>query len=272
MTKTLLAVCFAVFGIQAFSAELLSVKTAGESSAEVSFHSDEALTAVPRLSFDDNRIELTFSNLKISPALQPEALSPHALIQKISLSPVEGGSARVRIVVNGSIAKLRDRVRLQKNDKGVTLSLAYPVGSEATLKLLQEEQATLDPKKNESTQQRAGFGWFRWVLSIFLLAAAGVGTWAFVRFAKKKVGWRGSRKHLIETVAGTTLGDGKASVAILRVGGEFVMVGVTSQQVSFLSHLPKLQAQYEMENSLERDSFNEAISEELRRARPGLSV
>ncbi len=253
-------------------AEIVAVKTAGETSAEISFVSDEALPAVPRLSFDDNQIDLTFSNLKISPALQPETSSPHALVQKLSLSPLDGGGTRARIVVNGSIAKLRDRVRLQKNEKGVTLSLAYPVGSEATLKLLQEEQAAIDPKKGESLQQKAGFGWFRWVLSVFLLGGAGIATWAFVRFAKKNVGWRGSRKHLIETVAATGLGDGKASVAILRVGSEFVMVGITSHQVSFLSNLPKLQAQYEIESSLERNSFNEAISEELRRTRSELSV
>jgi flagellar biogenesis protein FliO len=254
--------------------ELQAIKTAGEANAEVSFIADGALPSMPRLAVEENRVELHFSGVKLSPSLlsQVEVPSPHALIQRLSAYPVDGGGARVRLVVNGSTEKLRDRVKLLKTESGVALSLTYPAGSEATLKLLQEEQAVLDSKKAPVEEARGGFGWFRLLVALVLFGAAGAGSYYFVKFARKRVGLTGSRKHLIETIAGAPIGDGKASVAILRVGGEFVLVGITSSQVNMLSHLPKLQAQYEEESSLERDTFKEAIEQQARHHRSGISV
>src|SRR5690606_14075960 len=102
---------------------------------------------------------------------------------------------------------------------------------------------------------------------------AGAGVY-LVKFSKgKSMVWRGgTRRHLIETVAQAPLAGGKASVAILRVGSEFVMVGVTPNSVSHLSNLPKLQEEYEAETSLERDSFKEAIAQQVRRGGTGLNA
>ncbi len=252
-----------------YGAQIQSVKVTGEGTAEVSFVTDTPLSATPRLTVEENRVELVFSDVAIAPAFasQGDLSSPHALIQRISTT-AENGGARVRLLVNGSQEKLRDRVKLQKRDGSVVLALSYPAGGEATLKLLQEEQSSLDTKKPAVAESRAGFGWFRLFFVLVLFAAAGAGTWYVLKFTKKKTGWGGTRKHLIETVAQAPVGGGKASVAILRVGGEFVMVGVTADQVSFLSNLPKLAQTYEEENSLERDSFKEAIAQQARSTRP----
>jgi flagellar biogenesis protein FliO len=253
-----------------YGAQIQAVKVTGDTAAEVSFVTDTPLSTTPRLTVEENRVELVFNDVAVAPGLASggDISSPHALIQRISTSATDGGGARVRLLINGSQDKLRDRVKLQKRDGSVVLALSYPAGGEATMKLLQEEQSTLDTRKAAVAPTRGGFGWFRLFFILALFAAAAAGTWYVLKFTKKKTGWGGTRKHLIETVAQSPIGGGKASVAILRVGGEFVMVGVTADQVSFLSNLPKLAETYEEENSLERDSFKEAIAQQARKARP----
>ncbi len=258
----------------ASAVQIQAIKVSGETTAEVSFLSDGALPATPGLRVEDNRVELSFPGIALSTALinAPDITSPHALLQKIS-SSAENGTSRVRLVVNGSSEKLRDRVKLQKTDTGVKMVLTYPLGGEATMKLLQEEQVVLETPKPKVAESKGGFGWVRLILVLFVFAGAALTTWYFMKFARTKSGWRGTRRHLIETIANAPVGaGGKASVAILRVGSEFVMVGVTPGQVTFLSNLPRLQAQYEEENSLERDSFKEAIAEQSRRGGVGLSA
>lgn len=273
MKNVLLAILIGISGT-ATAIEIQAIKVAGDTSAEVTFISDGALPATPGLRVEDNRVELSFPGVALSSALTgaPEIASPHALVQKIS-SSVDNGTSRVKLVVNGSSEKLRDRVKLQKTDNGVKMVLTYPAGGEATMKLLQEEQAVLEAPKPKAQESKGGFGWVRLLVALFIFAAAAGGTWYFVKFARSKTGWRGTRRHLIETIANAPVGaGGKASVAILRVGSEFVMVGVTPGQISFLSNLPKLQEQYEEENSLERDSFKEAIAEQARRGSVGLTA
>lgn len=272
MKKVFLAAV--ILGGSAQAVQIQAIKVGGDTSAEVTFISDGALPATPGLRVDDNRVELSFPGVSLSSALTgaPDLASPHALVQKIS-SSVDNGTSRVKLVVNGSTEKLRDRVKLQKTDSGVKMVLTYPSGGEATMQLLQEEQVTLEAPKPKAQESKGGFGWMRLIIALFVFAGAAATTWYFVKFARTKSGWRGSRRHLIETIANTPVGaGGKASVAILRVGSEFVMVGVTPGQVSFLSNLPKLQEQYEDENSLERDSFKEAIAEQSRRGDVGLTA
>jgi flagellar biogenesis protein FliO len=272
--KFLLCLAAASIASVSYATQMQAIKVTGDSSAEISFVTDTPLSTTPRLTVDENRVELTFSDVTLATAFAQAAdmASPHALIQRITTTALDGGGAKVRLLVNGSQEKLRDRVKLQKRDGSVVLALAYPTGGEATMKLLQEEQSQLETKKPIAAESRSGFGWFRLFFILALFAAAGAGTWYVLKFTKKKTGWGGTRKHLIETVAQTPLLGGKASVAILRVGGEFVMVGITSEQVSFLSNLPKLAETYEEENSLERESFKEAIAQQARKRPTGMSV
>jgi flagellar biogenesis protein FliO len=266
------ALAWFLLATPAWAVQIQSIQVAGENTADVSFTSDAALPSMPRLSVEENQIDLSFTGVSAGPSVNKEIASPHALIQRIRTEAVAGG-VRVNVVVNGSTEKLRDRVKLQKNAGGVSLVLTYPAGSAATLKLFQEEQSSIEAGKPAAIETKNSFGWFRLLLIGLLFVATGFASWFFVKFAKKKSLWKGSRRHLIEIVANAPLGEGKASVAILRVGGEFVLVGVTASQVSLVSRLPKLEAQYEEENSLERDSFKEAIAQEARRSStPRLNV
>jgi flagellar biogenesis protein FliO len=90
-----------------------------------------------------------------------------------------------------------------------------------------------------------------------------------MKFLQKKGKLAGSRKYLIENLSYVPLGsNNKNAVCLIKVGSEFVLVGVSPQQVTFLSHLPKLESQYESESKFERNVFEEAIQEELNKMQP----
>ncbi len=84
---------------------------------------------------------------------------------------------------------------------------------------------------------------------------------------------QGSRKYLIEKMSYANLGP-KSGVCLLKVGKEFVLVGVTPQQINFLSTLPELTKEYNTENKGESDSFREAVQEEFKRikGKPPLNI
>lgn len=252
------------------AAEVRGLKVEGDNQAVLQFQTDGAL---PKLNIDGNRVELVFAGTALADTLAEagDVHSPHALVQRVHWEN-ENGTARARITVNGSAEKLRDRVKLQKTGEGVALTVSYAAGADAAFKLLQEEQETIGTNKPVAAEAKGGFGFFRLMLILILFAATAGAAWLFLKNARKKSPWKSSRKHLIETVAQTSLGDARTSVAILRVGSEFVMVGVTPNNVNFLSALPKLSAQYEEESALERDSFKEAMAEQSRKGVKGLSV
>ncbi len=268
-------ICFSLSlcGLSALGAQMQAIQVSGETSAELGFIAQAPTGSTPRLIVNDNQVELVFSGWTLSPELakNSEITSPHALIQRIELTQ-ETGAARAIVTVNGPSSKLRDRVKLQKTDTGIGLVVNVAEGGEATLALLKEEQAAIEAPQAAPTNAGSGWGWIRWVLALGFFAAAGVASWYFVKFAKKKGGWVGTRKHLIETIAQTPIGGGKANVAVLKIGSEFVLVGVTAQQVTLLSALPKLAEQYETENELETSSFKEAVAVEVAKGRRTLGL
>jgi flagellar biogenesis protein FliO len=111
------------------------------------------------------------------------------------------------------------------------------------------------------------------MLMCLVFICAGVVSALVVRFLKRTGKSRGTRKYLVEQLSFCPLGN-KSGVSLLKIGGEFVLVGVTPQQVSLLSALPKLEAQYEDDAQLERSAFREAVHEELSRIHgtPGLGA
>lgn len=123
------------------------------------------------------------------------------------------------------------------------------------------QQAVLSKKESESSIIRI-------ILSIVLiLLLGGISVFA-IRFFKRKEFRSGTRKYLIEKVTFCPLGP-KVGVSLLKVGKEFVLVGVTPSQVSFLSTLPKLQAQYEEEKKFDTGTFRAAVEEEVGRIKGG---
>jgi flagellar biogenesis protein FliO len=249
--------------------ELCAIKVSGDSSADVLFVSQNGDMALPALQIDDNTVDLVFSGQKLCEALQGkiDLNAPHTLIQRISAFSYDN-NVRAKIVVNGSVEGLRQRLQLRRDPQGVRLTVAFPAGSQATLKLLKDEQAPLQTEASAATVSAVGKpGWGRLLIALVVFVLAGVGTYFAARFVKQKSSWRGSRKYLVESLAYCPIGEGgaKAGVSLVKVGSEFVLVGVTSHQVSFLSSLPKLQEQYEQENRFERDTFRDAVEEEVHR-------
>lgn len=100
---------------------------------------------------------------------------------------------------------------------------------------------------------------------VFLVASAGI--FFALKFLQRRGGGLGSRRYLIESLSYCPVGPGgKAGLSLVKIGNEFVLVGVTAQQVTFLSSLPELKARYESEAKFERGTFTQAVQEELARA------
>ncbi|NDD05493.1 MAG: hypothetical protein EB078_11345 [Proteobacteria bacterium] len=91
-----------------------------------------------------------------------------------------------------------------------------------------------------------------------------MGVFLVLRTVKNKVGLKGTRRYLIEQLGYHSLGA-KSGVSLLRIGQEFVLVGVTPNSINIISHLPKLREQYEEETGFERGVFKQAIAEEVQR-------
>jgi len=245
--------------------EIGAIKVGGDKTAEISFL---GTAGTPAMQVDDNTIDLVFSDSHLADALggKVDLLSPHTLVQRVSAYPTERGGVRAKIVVNGTAEGLRQRLQLKNEGGAVRLSIAYPSGADATLKLLKEEQVPIGNDSFATPSASTHSGWGRLFLAFFVFALAGAGTYFAARFLKKKGSWVGSRKYLVENLAYCPVGPGgKTGVSLIKVGAEFVLVGVTANQVTFLSNLPKLAEQYESENHFERDTFRAAVEEEVNR-------
>lgn len=244
---------------------LEAVKVAGEKSAEISF---VGVTTAPAMQIDENTIDLVFADSKLAESLggKIDLLSPHTLVQRVSAFPTERGGVRAKIVVNGTAEGLRQRLQTKAEGGAVKLAISYPSGADATLKLLKEEQAPLAAETLQAPTTSGHSGWGRLFLAFLVFALAGGGTYVAARFLKKKGAFVGSRRYLVENLAYCPVGPGgKTGVSLIKVGSEFVLVGVTANQVSFLSNLPKLAEQYESETHFERDTFRAAVEEEVNR-------
>lgn len=249
------------------SSTLRQVEVGGTDKAEIKLVFDGAPAQNPGWQIRENAVEMTFTGMELSEELaqKTDVQSPHALVSRVRLFPARDGSLKVRISVNGSEAKLRERVQLRASSGQAVLSIEYPLTKDPTLSLLKEEQQPLfgamEPKKAESS----GLGWLRSIVLVLILGGAGVGTYFIAKILKKQAHKMGSRKYLIETISYSPVGPGgKSGVGIVKVGTEFVLVGVTPNHVSLLSQLPKLEAQYLEESKLERETFHDAVKEQVR--------
>lgn len=242
------------------ASEIRSIKVGGEKEAQIVFSGGGQASATR---FSENTIELSFPDSKLAEALQGklDVDSPHTLVKRISLFDTGSKAVKAVIVVNGSSENLKNRISLAQTPDGLKATLAYPKMESAALTLLQEEQEPI--AFTETKKESPKFPKTQFFISLLIIAAAGVATFFFMKFLKSKGKWRGSRKYLIEQLGYCPLGA-KAGVSVVKVGKEFVLVGVTPNQVTLLSTLPGLERQYEEESHLERGSFKEAIEEDLR--------
>lgn len=263
--KTAILIVAAALAVPLLAGQIDSVKVTGDKTADVVFN---GATVAPTMQVDDNTIDLVFADTKLADSLggKVDLLSPHTLVQRVSAYPTERGAVRAKLVINGTAEGLRQRLQVKAENGAVHLAIRYPAGADATLSLLKEEQAPLGSEALSAPVPAAHTGWGRLFVAFFVFALAGGGTYVAARFMKKKGAWVGSRKYLVENLAFCPVGPGgKSGVSLIKVGSEFVLVGVTPNQVSFLSNLPRLAEQYETENKFERDTFRAAVEEEVHR-------
>lgn len=268
MKRTLFTLSLLVCGLAHADPKLIAVETTGDEQARLVFRTDSPARDVPRVTYKDNVIELAFAGMTLDEGKKIDLISPHVLIGRISVFEPEKGKVKANIVVNGSVDKLKDRVTFAKSEGGVTLTLALPDGQNPTLTLLKEEQLPLAREAAGGTLPKVASRWTEalvpFVLICFLMAGIAVG----YRYLRTKGKLGGSRKYLVEHLNYCPIGQGgKAGVSLIRVGTEFFLVGVTSGQVNLISTMPQLGSQYTEETKLERESFQEAVSEEVKRMR-----
>lgn len=253
-------------GITSFGLEISSVKVQGGDQAWVQFVGTGSKSTNPNIKVSGNTVELSLSNASLHASHQGklDVTSPHALIHRVSVFEAGKNQVKAIVVVNGSLEGLKNRIGTSEAGEGFVLKVDYPKVGNSTLDLLKEEQLPLQEIGKETKKETKGFQWVQLVLFLVVVVAAGAGTYFVVRFAKTKGNWGGSRKYLIEQLSYVPVGGPKSGVALVKVGTEFVLLGVTQSQVTFLSSLPKLAQQYEEENHFEKSTFNEAVQEQLR--------
>lgn len=263
MQKSLLAL--AVF-LQSFAFaqfELKEVKVTGDRQVELEFRG-LGVAPTPMENIQEGVIELTFTGTQIAESLQGklDLDAPHMLVRRISVYSPENNVVKAKIVVNGSTENLKSRFSFNKSENGLRAKLDYPKGDSTALALFKEEQEPVLDMKPIKANAGSKIPYMQFAMAIIVILAAGGGTlFAFKTLKKKGVIKGGSRKYLIEQMSYMSLGN-KAGVSLLKIGHEFVLVGVTPNQVSFLHNLPRLQDQYEDETRLERGAFREAVEEE----------
>lgn len=254
-------------GYLAFGNQVNNLTVTGQDRAEIEVMG-QLPTSSPTWKVQDNVLEVSWPNTSLAPnhGEKLEVSAPHALIKRVTLLQGANDTLKGRIVINGSMEGIRDRVKINHSDKRTSFSVDYPTQNGNTMKMLQEEQtpiaaAAFTQRSDSSSGYRTVVG----VIALFLLFCM-VGGFVFYRYFKGKGALRGARRYLIEQLSYCPLGA-KSGVSLLKVGHEFVLVGITPNQISMLSQLPKLQEQYEQETGFERGVFQEAVAEEVQRLR-----
>lgn len=268
MKKYLLLITVFLASLASAQFELNSVKVTGEKQAEFEFKGVGSIGS-PVETIQDGIIELTLTGAQISDSLQGklDLEAPHVLIRRVSVFSPEKNIVKAKIVVNGSTDNLKGRFTFTKSEGGLQARLEYPKGESAALQLFKEEQEPIKDIKPIAANGGSKTPYFQFVIALVVILCAGGSTYfGFKTLKKKGVIKSGTRKYLVEQMSYMSLGN-KSGVSVLKIGREFVLVGVTPNQVSFLSSLPKLQDQYEDETRFERGAFREAVEEEAGRIR-----
>lgn len=246
--------------------ELKGIQIAGDEVAQIYFDLSGVKHNRPEMQVRENALELTFSESTLGENLFPrtEIPAPHLLVKNIVAFIPKENQVRVRIALNGEYPKLSDKVTLKPDRSGYRLDLRLPLPTGTTLGLMQNEQVPFTISKKE-VQNPASKSYF-WTIILLVVSFSLVGGIIFwgMRYLNRKGLTVGSRKYLVERLSYVSLGP-KVGVALLKVGQEFVLIGVTPHQVSLLSSLPKLQSGYESESAFEREDFKQVVDDELGR-------
>ena len=257
-------------GVAPAGLELQSVKVGGDGTAEIHLKVNQIPEDIPTFQVVENRVEFLLKHAKLDKALQEkvELASPHALLDRVVAAQDPQGVV-LTASVSGSgqdLKDLRERIRFTKEATGLRVSVAppAPVKSDSMKELLNEDQKPFSPESTTPPVVTAGFPLFHWLgVSIFVILAA-LGALLLVRFLKTQAKSTGSRKFLIESLAYHAYGP-RMGISLVKIGREFVLLGITPHGITLLSSLPALQAQYEEESRFERGQFKDAVDDEVSR-------
>src|SRR4051812_44496296 len=113
-----LAITICLFGFSAFGSQMTGVSVSGDKEAKIQFEASDDLS-VPTLKISDNVIELVFSGARLEETNRDRQnlSSPHPLIQRIGLFSADR-SVKARVVLNGTVENLKNRVNLAKTNNG----------------------------------------------------------------------------------------------------------------------------------------------------------
>lgn len=275
--QRLLSLFVGVLTTQVFAqAEIQNVTVEGGALATVRVQCVACSDRAPTIRVENNQIELVWNDAVLHARYNGkfEVGQPHALIQRMSLFSSDKNTVKGIVVIRGSSENLERRLQMSHGSAGTSLQIAYPNSTSAALALLQnEEEKPIVVKAASPKAITPKFGTFQLIGILVVVLLAAVTSVFGARFLRQKAHRGGSRRFLIEKLAQMPL-ESKASVCLLKVGSELVFVGVTGQQVSFLSSMPRLQEEYDSESRLERRAFRDAVEDEFRRLKdtPPLSA
>lgn len=249
-----------------------SLKVSGQKEAEIRFQSSDAPAELPVPGVKGNSVELFFAGAELDSTFngKTELKAPHALVKELTLSQEKKG-VLVHAELNGKAGEWKDKVGVTREGQSIVLRLGFPAKTTPALEYAQSEQLPVLTEVAAVKPTATAFGATQWLVILGVLVVAGMSTFAVVKFLRIKGKTSGSRKYLIEQLAHCSLGP-KTGVSLVRVGREFVLVGVTPSQVNLLSHVPALQAQYEEETQFERESFKDHVDEEIQRLKKEIAL
>lgn len=261
------ALCLLLVSVAAVAApQLTEITVNGDADAQIHLQTNTAWKGEPSVQIKENVVEVTFSGMELAEKLSGkfEISNPHALLQSVSAASYGANSVRAKFIVNGSPENLRSRLKGRNDANGIHYSLSFPDASQSTISLMKEEQLPVLSEKKSVKEASGVLSWKQIFVMLIVVSLAGVCTFFFLRFLKSQGQIKGSRKYLIEQLAYASTGP-KTGVSLMRVGKEFVLLGVTPSAVTFLSSLPKLQEEYEESSKFERGVFHEAVEKEFER-------
>ncbi len=254
--------------LNAHSYEISRLRTEGEKDATVVLETNETQLEAAKVEVKGNEVLFFLDGATLDPEMKGYAVvaAPHPLIDKGEFQEEKKG-VQGHFWINGPEKELKDRITLSTKDGVIRLLIKAPEKNSATLDLLKEEQKPLavDTQKTKEASPWKSL----WIL-LALLTVAGAGTYFILRFLKSKSVGLG-KKYLIEQLAYLPVGT-KSGLSLVRVGKEFMLLGVTPQAIRLVSNLPSLSAQYEDETKFERAQFQDVVEDEIARLKKQIAL
>lgn len=249
-----------------------SIRVAGDSGAEIQLQAPQAPDVLPIPNIQGAAVDYFLPGASLHESFHGklQLKAPHALLKEFKATAEKKG-VLLHLELNGASEGIKERLQFRRDGQGYRLALSFPTNATAAMQLAKDEQLPVLTSGANPTVRAPGFGWKQWLAVFFVIIAAGAFTFIWVKLLSGRARLGGSKKYLIESLAQCPIGP-KASVNLIRVGREFMLIGVTPAQITLLSALPALQSQYEEETKFERDTFKDTVDEEIERLKKEIAL